>query len=210
MHYQCVRCIEKDSERSPMGHVALHTFIGRECRRRKGSEPSRRLSETDRAETFGHVPRRLPSAEVTKGGARCKRRRQLSHTAHRRRRRGPCGFTRYRDAPGAAAHVPVAPAAVAHMFPRRSRGTRGGGVEGDGRTVHPLPRAHDGAVHTFPERSAAGSGPRGADGATSIGAEPTGGSTDSDARTDHRWCGRTMPDAGGAGKVERGARRARG
>ena len=52
---------------------ALHTVIGRNSRRRKGLEPSRRLSETTGPQSPSAFRVVFPATEVTKRGARCKR-----------------------------------------------------------------------------------------------------------------------------------------
>ena len=97
------------------GRTALHTATGLRRRRRKGLEPSRRLSET----TDPHSPCAfrvvVPATEVTKRGARCKRRAAFfTHRAPEPVR----GSVRYRSArapphmfrraTGCRAHVPAA------------------------------------------------------------------------------------------------------
>lgn len=86
------------------GRVALHTASGLRCRRRKGLEPSRRLSETTGPQSPSAFRIVVPAAEVTKCGARCKRPAAFFTRRAPEPAREP---VRYRDAP-----------ALPHMFRR--------------------------------------------------------------------------------------------
>ena len=55
-----------------VGDCALHTVIGRNSQRRKGLEPSRRLSETTGPQSPSAFRVVFPTTEATKCGARCK------------------------------------------------------------------------------------------------------------------------------------------
>ena len=72
VHQRCVGCDEKNSVWSPIGTGGLHTVIGRNSRR-KGLEPSQRLSETTGPHPPGAFCVVFPATEATRRGARCKR-----------------------------------------------------------------------------------------------------------------------------------------
>ena len=69
----CVGCEGRSSHWSPTGVRAVHTASGPGGRRRKGLEPSRRLSETTDPRSPSAFRVVFPATEVTKCGARCKR-----------------------------------------------------------------------------------------------------------------------------------------
>ena len=127
----CVGCDAKDSEWSRRGDCALHTVTGLGGRRRKGLEPSRRLSETTGPRSSGAFRVVVLSAEVTKCGARCKRPAAFStHRAPHRcagrfvtaahRNRCTCSADQWRHA---------------HMFPSADAEPRDAEARGDGATI---------------------------------------------------------------------------
>ena len=67
-----VGCGEKTPQGVQVGDCALHTVIGRNSRRRKGLEPSRRLSETAGPRPSGAFRIAFLTAEVTNHRAACK------------------------------------------------------------------------------------------------------------------------------------------
>ena len=102
------------------GGVALHTATGLRRRRRKGLEPSRRLSETTGPLHLSVFRVVVPTTEVTKCGARCK----STAAVFTHRAPGPVrGPVRYRSA-----------RAPPHMF-RRSAGRRAHVPAAQGRSV---------------------------------------------------------------------------
>ena len=86
LHHRCVGCEEKDSAWSQMGACALHTVIGRNSRRRKGLEPSRRLSETTGPQSPSGYRIAFQTTEVTDRAARFKHEaRRFTHRAPKAR-----------------------------------------------------------------------------------------------------------------------------
>ena len=75
-HQRCVGCEGRSSRWSPTGVRAVHTALGPGGRRRKGLEPSRRLSETTGPRSPSAFRVVFPATEVTKCGARRSRRRR--------------------------------------------------------------------------------------------------------------------------------------
>ena len=101
------------------------TVVGRNTRRRKGLEPSRRLSETTGPQPSGVLRVVFPTTEVTKRGARCKRAAAfLTHCAPAaagalaRVRPLPPRIGSYRTCSRTAA------VHLAHVPPARRRGVR--------------------------------------------------------------------------------------
>ena len=69
-----------------MGACALHTVIGRNSLRRKGLEPSRRLSETTGPQSPSGYRIAFRTTEVTDRAARCKHEaRRFTHRAPKAR-----------------------------------------------------------------------------------------------------------------------------
>ena len=112
-----------------MGDCALHTVIGLNSRRRKGLEPSRRLSETTGPQSPSAFLVVFPAPEVTKRGARCKRAAALfTHRApatatvlaliHPLPPRTGSRRTCSRTAAARRAHVPAAQGRAAQTVPQ--------------------------------------------------------------------------------------------
>ena len=110
----------------------MRTIIGRNSRRRKELEPSRRLSETTGPRSPCAFRVVFPATEVTKRGARCKR--PAAFFTHRAPELRPLP-----QRTSAAAHVPLSRAA--HMFPQRRDGKCRRRCSRRWISVHLLPRA---------------------------------------------------------------------
>ena len=107
----------------------------------------------DRAATFGRVPRCLPGNRGNKTRHAVQAGGGIPHTSR----------TGGSDGGRAPSRVTAAQQWPGHMFPQRSRPSRTcsrsaaadraiAGVQGDGGTVHALPRTHRGAAHPLPRR----------------------------------------------------------
>ena len=116
-------CDDRNSHWSPTGVRAVHTASGPGGRRRKGLEPSRRLSETTGPRSPSAFRVVFPTTEVTKCGARCKR---------------PAAFFTHRAPDPVRGSVRYLGAQVfSHMF-RRSVGRRTHVPVAQGRAVQAL------------------------------------------------------------------------
>ena len=126
-----------------MGDCALHTVIGRNSRRRKGLEPSRRLSETAGPRPSGAFRIAFLTAEVTNHRAACKPAVPVS--THR----APA-LPRYRRAPGAGHTLPQTVAGSCTRYRSLVRAGAMPGVQGDSGSVDSLPRTHRDVVFSLP------------------------------------------------------------
>ena len=123
-----------------MGSCALHTVIGRNNRRRKGLEPSRRLSETTGPQSLSAFRIAFRATEVTERAARCKH--EVPHFPH-----SAPQARRYRSAPESVAHVTANGREPVHTLPQLARRGAVPRAQSDTCPVHALPRTQpDGHV----------------------------------------------------------------
>ena len=146
--FRCVGCEGRSSHWSPTGVRAVHTASGPGGRRRKGLEPSRRLSETTGPRSPSAFRVVVPVTEVTKCGARCKR--TAAFFTHRAPEpvAGRLVTLAHECFPTCSSEQPGA----AHMFPQRRDGRCKRRCSRRRLSVHSLPRARERKVHTLPRR----------------------------------------------------------
>ena len=137
-----------------MGDCALHTVIGRNSRRRKGLEPSRRLSEMTGPQSPSAFRIAFLTAEVTNRRAPCKAAMPVS--THR----APA-LCRYRLAPDAGQTLPQTVEGLCTCYRSLAKAGVVPGIQGDRRSVDSFPRTHRTAVITLPLSIASSGAPHG-------------------------------------------------